>query len=160
MDITRAMMKISDIHILRQFSNSVPNEHKMEMCRQYYREHGHLDRDIVVNKSGFLKDGYIGFLVLAKNNIEETEVIMLSGEQQVYKQCKTIYVFGRHDTTPKEYCWRVTDKTQGLEALRIGNKALVNTRRGAQKVTIVRVEEHDVCPYNKSVRGVIRCLDE
>lgn len=150
-------MQVSDIKVPRQFANTTPNQEKMERCREYYSEHGLLDRDIVVNRGGKLKDGYIGLLVLIENGVHETEVVV---DTNSYKKCATTYVFGRHAEQPKEYCWRVTKNTQGIENLKIGNHALVKTARGVQTAMIVRIEQLENPPIKRTIKRVIRCLDE
>lgn len=157
----RGRMQVSDIKIPYLFANTTPNQEKMERCREYYSEHGRLDRDIVVNRGGKLKDGYIGLLVLIENNVNETEVAYACGvDTDPYKKCATTYVFGRHAEQPKEYCWRVTKNTQGIENLKIGNHALVKTARGVQTAMIVRIEQLENPPIKRAIKGVIRCLDE
>ena len=68
-------MNISDIKIPEGFAKSVPGKAKMDRCRRYYSKNGCLDRDIVVDKNGYLQDGYIGYLVLVENGATHTEVI-------------------------------------------------------------------------------------
>jgi len=149
----RVNMNISDIKVTRMFRNTTPNLNKMERCRQYYREHGVLDRDIIIGASGYLVDGYIGLLVLMENLVEQAEVVMHN------PRAKT-YVFGRHDASRKEYCWKITGNTKNLENLKIGNKAIVNTKYGRDTVIITRIETLGVSPVGMTVKGVVKCLDE
>lgn len=152
----KIMMKVSDIKVTRMFSSTTPKAEKMERCRQYYREHGVLDRDIVIGASGVLVDGYIALLVLKENNVEQTEVVV----KQRHNPSRKTYVFGRHKTCPKEYCWKITGHTQQLEHLKIGNKMVVNTKHGKSVATIIRIEQLEQSPIGRAVKGVVKCLDE
>lgn len=157
--MNRATVKISDIIIPRAFAASIPNTEKVSRCRRFYNENGRLDREIVVNNHNVLRDGYIGLLVLIENGVTEVDVIIMQSKS--YRDNPTLYVFGRHNTTnPKEYCWRITNKTRGVEYAKLGNRMVVDTAQGAQLATITRVEKLDTPPVNRKVRGVIKCLDE
>ena len=157
-------MNVSDIRIPASFARTIPREEKIERCREFFRINGRLDRDIIIGRNGKLYDGYIGYLVLVENGIAEVEVVQRSRKRATvdnsYRNKPTIYVFGRHETSPKEYCWRVTESTQGMEYLKIGNKAVVKTRSGNSIITIIRIEELNTTPVNMAVRRVVKCLDE
>lgn len=154
--MNKVMMNVSDIKVTRMFRNTTPKTEKIERCRQYYREHGVLDRDIVIGASGYLVDGYIALLVLKENNVEQTEVVV----KHRNAPSKVTYVFGRHKTCPKEYCWKITGKTKQLEHLKIGNKMVVNTKHGKSVATIIRIEELEQSPIGRAVKDVVKCLDE
>lgn len=154
----RVMMNVADIKITRAFGGTTPKESKMERCRQYFQEHGTIDRDIVVSPSGHIQDGYVALLVLKENNVAQTEVVVKRRRTPINP--RTTYVFGRHKTCPKEYCWRITGSTQQLENLQIGNKMVVNTKHGKSVATIVRIEQLEQSPIGRAVKGVVKCLDE
>ena len=54
-------IKMSSIKVPRSYQLSNPQRDKMNACRTYFRQNGRIDRDIVVNKSNTIKDGYIYF---------------------------------------------------------------------------------------------------
>lgn len=157
-------MNVSDIRIPASFARTTPREEKIERCREFFRSNGRLDRDIIIGRNGQLCDGYIGYLVLVENGVTEVEVVQRSRKRapvdNSYRNKPTVYVFGRHNTSLKEYCWRVTKSTHGMEYLKIGNKAVVKTRSGNSIATIIRIEELSTPPVNMAVRRVIECLDE
>lgn len=68
------VMKLSDIRIKGSFENSIPNDYKLVQCREYWNQHGFYLHDIVVNNKGYLVDGYIQYLVLKENDIEDIVV--------------------------------------------------------------------------------------
>ena len=49
-------MKVSEIKIKHDFKQTTPSEEKMWACRAYFNENGKLDRDIIIDKHGFLCD--------------------------------------------------------------------------------------------------------
>ena len=67
-------MKLSDIKISEAFANSVPREEKMNECRNNWNKWNRQDRFIVVNPDNVLIDGYIQYLVLKENKIDEAEI--------------------------------------------------------------------------------------
>lgn len=67
-------MKISDIIIMPSFLRTKPQQWKLDMVRDYYRDHGTTDVDIVVLPNGTLVDGYIRYLVLKENGVDEVDV--------------------------------------------------------------------------------------
>lgn len=149
-------MKISDIKISEQIKASKPNEYKMNKCRKYYSENKKIDRDIVINKDGFLVDGYIGYLVLIENNVENVDVVV--DENSAEHPRKSIYVFGTHKKDGEEYCWCVTNRTMDVINLAVGNRAIVKTKYGRKTIVIKRLEERTECPVVTKVKRVYKCL--
>lgn len=47
-----------------------PNPEKTAACEEYYREHGEIDRTLVINANGYLINGYAGFVTLKKNGVK------------------------------------------------------------------------------------------
>ena len=66
-------MKLSGIKISDAFANSIPSDEKMNECRNNWNQWHRQDRYIVVNPDNVLTDGYIMYLVLKENGIEEAE---------------------------------------------------------------------------------------
>ena len=67
-------MKLADIKISEAFANSIPNEEKMNECRNNWNQWNHQDRYIVVNTGNVLIDGYIQYLILMEYKEEYAEV--------------------------------------------------------------------------------------
>lgn len=74
-------MKLKDITIRDSFANTIPKEHKMKECRDYWEEHQEQDRYIVVDRNNVLVDGYIQYLVLKENGIEDVEIRIGKNEE-------------------------------------------------------------------------------
>lgn len=148
---TIEMMLLDDIKISRGFL--LPKEEKMDKCRRYYAENGKLDREIVVNSSGTLIDGYVGYLVLKENGVAVTKVTRGSKKQK-------IYIAGHHDGNPKEYWWVVSKKTEGMEFAKPGATMVVSRRAETNVATINRVEQLSEPPVSMRMERVIRVLDE
>lgn len=141
----KKIMKISQISIPVGFVNSVPRKDKIDKCRQFYKTHGYLDRDICVDGMGKLTDGYIGLLVLQEHGIEETQVVL---------SLPQTYVYGRHGTNPKEYVWKVTSKTKGLPV--VGHKMLIRNGNKYTSVTITRIEILHKPPIPYYIKKIIK----
>lgn len=154
------LMKVSDIGIKKAFKRTEPREEKMKFCREFYKNNGYIDKPIIVDGRGVLIDGYIRYLVLRENNVNEVNVVV-RGDISSRQPNTKIYVFGKHQMNGKEYCWVVNNNTSNMEFLKIGNKAIVKTSHGKEKITITRVEKSIFPPYTqKKVKGVIKCLNE
>lgn len=150
-------MLLNDIIVPCYYSKL--NAIKMAQCRAYYVQNGKLDRDIVVNQKGMIKDGYIGYLVLMENNVEKTDVVMLQRYEPEYRHTPTTYVFGRHNPRMKEYAWRVTDGTKGVDNLQVGNHVMVRTRYGTKVIAVTRIETLDTPPTDYRVKKVLKCFE-
>ena len=132
-------MKLCDIRVRKSFRSSRPSKEKMEACRNYFKEHGTLDRDIIINEGKILIDGYIGYLVLKENDIEEWDVKAPS----VNTENVLLLVAGKHRNNEKVYYWIADAKTKGLygdiseETLSTYKRASVDTKYGQRKVDVV-----------------------
>lgn len=169
--------RLSEIKISKSFATTTPSEEKMEECRRAWKDWKRQDRYIVVNPKGVLIDGYIQYLVLKENGVEEACIKEsavrkkrwhrkdVSGwKQPLYKTEKTTYVYGMHfdkkrRVYSKEYVWRVPKSwsAKGWEDdVNIGDTILVATKCGAKPVVVTRVERRDQCPVDIPVRKVLK----
>jgi len=162
-------MKLSNIRILPYFQRTPPSEIKMDMCRTYFKNHGVLDREIILDHRLTLTDGYVGYLVLKENGIEDVDSYVRVEARAAdsrpvnppYWTQETTYVFGKHPNCDKEYVWRIKKSNKSVdEFLRVGGKAIVSTRNGNKVITITRIETMNHSPTNRIVKKVIRCLPE
>ena len=143
-------MKLADITIPQRFQASPPSDRKLNVCRQYFKAHGALDRTLVVDSQGVLLDGYVGYLVLRENGIREYGVSCADKPR--------IFIAACHEGNPKEYYWCVTHRTADVELLIPGAHALVQTKNGMQPVRITQVFTAVKSPRRGRIRGVIRGL--
>ena len=68
-------IKLSEIKITRNFAETTPNPEKVQKCREYYTEHQEQMKPITVDHKNILRDGYIQYLILKENNVEEATII-------------------------------------------------------------------------------------
>ena len=57
-------MNIDDIKISDQFLDSHPSQEKMERFEKYWLRTNHQDKSIILDKNGYLVDGYIRYLIM------------------------------------------------------------------------------------------------
>lgn len=150
-------MKLSDINIPKGFLAHPPAEVKLDACRAYYRKHGEIDRELVVSGKHYLVDGYVGYLVLMENNVQEHEVSIRKKSGKQEKKPVT-YITACHEGNPREYIWKVTDWTKNTIFLKPGCRALVKSSQGNKVVNIVKVETLDEPPVRHPIKKVIKCL--
>jgi len=169
------VMKLSDIRIKGSFENSIPNDYKMAQCREYWNQHHMYLHDIVVNNKGYLVDGYIQYLVLKENGIEDITVkdfdkrvhkrrksIVRKSDKKKsksYRDIETLYIFGIHPGRGnKERVWRAPSKFQKEweDILNIGDIVMVKTKRGNAPIKVTRIERLSECPVDIPVKRVIK----
>ena len=66
--------KLSNIKIQDSFKQHLPRERKMNYKVYYYLIHGKFEQPIVINKDGYLIDGYTTYLICKKKNIKYVKV--------------------------------------------------------------------------------------
>lgn len=157
-------MKLSSIMIPPHFQSHPPAKWKKDLCLAYYDKHRKLDRELIVNHTGVLQDGYVGYIVLMENGISEYEVRVVSeyvkpkSRHGSYRNQPTTYVIACHGNNPNEYVWRVTENTKYRDAITPGSHVLVQTRNGNKVVTVVNVVTLNHPPVPTRVKKVLRCL--
>lgn len=143
-------ININDIKISTDFTESVPNEEKLNRARQYFIENGTLDKPIVVTKDMELVDGYIRYLVLKGYEVERTSCF------KYYKQKQPpiiMYIYGKHphQISDKEYVWRVpqSDKWNDFrENIEVGEQIQCYTKYGIVPVIVTRIIRSDCRPMD------------
>lgn len=163
-------MKLSDIKISEAFANSTPNEEKMQECRNNWNTYHRQDRYIVVNHNDELIDGYIMYLVLKGNGVEDANIKISNFRKRRwyrkntkdwtiphYRNEETVYVYGIHlnSRCTKEFVWRVPKSwTSFIENVQIGDKILCRTKFGCSSITVTKIEVLDKCPVDFIVKRV------
>lgn len=148
-------MKVSNIKIKPSFSRTNPSLEKLNVCRKYFKDNGKLDSKIVVNQKNYLIDGYIRYLVLIENDVDEIDVVR---KKPSNNQTEKVYVYGYHSNSDKEYVWKVP-KGLSTNNIFVGGKVLVNTRFGLKPITVTRVEKSINPPSPLPIKRVVRCLE-
>ena len=167
-------MKMSDIKISKAFANSIPSEKKLNECRNNWNQWHQQDRYIVVNPDNVLIDGYIQYLVLKENNIDEAEIKISNRRKKRwcrknvedwnvphYKNEITTYVYGVHPNSnyTKEFVWRVPKSwTWFAENIQVGDSILCKTKFGIAPVIVTKVDVLDKCPVDFRVKRVAKCI--
>ena len=167
-------MKLSDIKISETFANSIPSEEKMEECRNNWDMWHRQDRFIVVNSNNVLIDGYVQYLVLKENYIEEAEIKISNRRKKRwyrkntddwniphYRNETTTYIYGKHpnNNCNKEFIWRIPKSmTWFTENIQVGDSILCQTKFGIAPVIVTKVETLDKCPVDFRVKRVAKCM--
>lgn len=166
-------MKLSDIKISSAFAESVPSEKKMEECRNNWNTFERQDRWIVVDQNGYLIDGYVMFLVLKENGVEQTKVKVSSRRKKRwyrkntkdwtaphYRTELTTYIYGMHCNKnkcefSKEYVWRVPKSwCNWADNVQIGDTIMCATKYGYSPIVVSKIEILDKCPIDIPVKRV------
>ena len=164
-------IKMSDIKVPKSFAITIPKAEKMSVCRDFWNNNHKQIKDIVVNKDNILVDGYVQYLILKENNVENADVVKLGCKKMFmsreykrkrkyvklsYKRETTTYIFGMHPkSNMKEYVWRVPTSWKGWENdLLPGDRIWVHTEYGIKPIIITRIEWLDKCPVNMKVKKV------
>lgn len=147
------MMKLEDIVIPKRFLKTPPKFEKVDQCRKIYAEIGQTGHTLVVNRNNVLIDGYIGYIVLKENNVENVYVEHTNS----YKHRETLYVYAHHPNNSEVYMWRVKDsmKYKGLADLVEGKVILVESKSKITPAIVVKTELLDECPRKGFVKKVV-----
>lgn len=160
-------MKLSEIKIKPSFVATTPSNGKMNRCREYWWINHAPDRDIIVDNNNVLVDGYIQYLVLKENGVDEADVKLseIKHHEHIhipnYRNKTTTYIYGIHpnSTMSKAYVWRVPNSWVGWEKdLLPGDRILVRTKFGLAPIIITKIDWLDQCPVDVPVRKVVRKL--
>lgn len=158
-------MKLSDIIITKSFKASTPKESKVRKYRDYWNANEKQLKYIVVDHNNILRDGYIQYLVLKENGVNEAVVkrkyhrnksdkpIILNYN----KNTETTYVYGKHPNSEcdKEYIWRIPSSQESKLIVDVGDTVLCQTKFGLSPVVVSRVEVLDKCPVEHKVKRVV-----
>ena len=171
-------IKLSEIKINEAFAKSIPSESKMQECRNNWNMWHRQDRYIVVNHNNVLIDGYIQYLVLKENNVEEADIKISARRKKRwyrkntkdwdiphYRNEVTTYIYGVHPNSKSgnEFVWRVPKSWSEAgweDGLEIGDKILVDTKFGIKPVVVTKIEISDKCPVNIPVKRVVNRLNK
>lgn len=161
-------IKLSEIKISSAFANTTPSPHKIHKYRESYRENCHRqEKPIVIDKNNYLRDGYIQYLILKEDGVDEAMIIRknkyknnkISRKIPAYKNSKTTYIYGIHpeDKLKKERVWRVPNTWIGWEKdLLPGDNIIVDTKYGIRTIVITRIEWLDKPPVDYVIRRVVK----
>ena len=139
-------MKLEDIIVPNLFLQHPPNPRKMKQCRLHYCDNI-IDREIVVDEFNTLLDGYVLYLVLKENGIEEFDVEVKN---------PPLYIWGKHPNNNKKYCWRIRDMRYQDACNYLYKIAIVDTNKGLQPVNVREIFFSDKPPVDTEIKDVVR----
>lgn len=161
----KTTVKLSNIKILKSYAVTTPSEKKVKTKRKKYRK-GKL-RDITINTDGFLINGYINYLILKENNIEDATVNIVdikkndnSNVPELYRNTKTTYIYGKHpnDKSEKIYTWRIPNAEswkEFSETVLPDDLIFCKTKFGCSPVIVQAIQTLDKCPVEFPVKKVL-----
>lgn len=160
-------IKLSEIKVTSAFENTTPNLEKVQRYREYYNENGRQSKPILLDYNNVLRDGYIQYLILKENGVEEAIIIRKKKYKRLhdrkvvpsYSKSETTYIFGTHPNSncTKEFCWRVpTSWGKWADNIEVGDTVLCQTKFGFSPVVVSRVETLNECPIELRVKRVAK----
>ena len=155
-------IRISDIIITETFANSHPLEEKVQKYRKEFAKTGKQSKFLVINKYNVLMDGYIQYLILKENGIEEAEYIRSNRKNvENYRNEMTTYIYGKHEKSncDKEFVWRVQKNWNDFN-INIGDKIFCYTKFGIAPVIVTKIERLEKCPIDLRIKKVAKCNKE
>lgn len=139
------MVKLTDIIVPDSFKRSKPTKDKMEKVRAYVKEHGKLDKAIVLD-GNMLTDNYVRYLVAVECGWNRVPCVSIQEyrDREVDPDKPMTYIVGKFEGNDKEYIWKVTKDI----SLEVGDKVLVkskckNDKNGVAVVTVDKVFTSD-----------------
>lgn len=131
---------LSEIIIPESFRQTQPSKHKLDKVRNYFAEHGKLDKPVVLDGC-ILTDNYIRYLVASEFGFEKVPYITAQEfKERKIDELPTTYIVGKFEGCDKEYTWK-NNKNIHIE---IGDKVLVRSKcksgkNGRGIVTVVKI---------------------
>jgi hypothetical protein len=150
-------IKLSDIIIKKSFADSHPSDKKVEKYRDEYTNTHKQSKRIVLDKNNVLVDGYIQYLILKENNVNEAQYLRKSNKPRAYRDKTTTYIYGKHinNMSGKEYVWRIPDSwCKFKKDIKVGDMIFCNTRIGVAPVIVTKIITTDECPVDFRVKRV------
>lgn len=136
-------MNIEDIKISDQFLHTTPSPEKMERFEKYWLMTNHQDKPIVVNKNGYLVDGYIRYLIMKRNGATQVRIVR---KNQPVALIKGVHIHA-NGTTSKEYTWEIRRNKNWksfLENLKVGDLVMCATKYGYSPVKVTRIQTENI----------------
>lgn len=161
----KATIKLSSIKIPKSYAATTPSEKKVRTKRKKYRK-GKL-RAITINTDGFLINGYINYLILKENNVEDAEVNIVdikkndnSNVPESYRNTNTTYIYGKHpnDKSEKIYTWRIPNAESWRkfsEMVLPDDLIFCKTKFGCSPMIVQAIQTVDKCPVDFPVKKVL-----
>lgn len=156
----RTTVKLSSIKIPKSYAVTIPSEKKVKTKRKKYRK-GKL-RAITINTDGFLINGYINYLILKENNVEDVDIKKNdnSNVPESYRNIKTTYIYGKHPNNKSEkiYTWRIPNKENWMkfsEMVLPDDLIFCKTKFGCSPVIVQAIQTVDKCPVEFPVKKVL-----
>lgn len=150
-------IKLSDIVISSTFAESVPSEQKIQKYRSRFAETKVQSKYLILDNENVLVDGYIQYLILKENNVEEAKYVRYRKKKSTYRTQNTTYVYGTHPNSKctKEFVWRVPESwSEFTENIKVGDTIYCKTKFGVAPVVVSKIEVNDLCPIDIPVRKV------
>ncbi len=126
----RCRMPLRDIKIYPCFWETPPSPGKMDEKRQYLKDHGTFQSDIVLDEDGYLIDGFTSYLLARERGI--IDVPVRYGKRQVIQ--------AYHRPGGKLYTWELPEGLTGQVSA--GDEVVVHTQRGVRCVTVAAVRRY------------------
>lgn len=139
-------MKIDDIKIYQCFAEHPPRSEKMEQKEQYFQETGALQSQIILDRRGYLIDGYTSYLLARRYGIQSIPV--RRGKRQIVRAC--------HKSGGQSYVWELPGRL--VDRVSAGDKIMVHTQRGIRAARVTAIEEYLPGEHEKPLRLVIRVV--
>lgn len=161
----KTTVKLSSIKIPKSYAVTTPSEKKVRTKRKKYRK-GKL-RAITINTDGFLINGYINYLILKENNVEDVDVNIVdikkndnSNVPESYRNTRTTYIYGKHPNNKSEkiYIWRIPNKENWMkfsETVLPDDLIFCKTKFGCSPVIVQAIQTIDKCPVEFPVKKVL-----
>lgn len=125
------LVKLDQIVVPACFADTKPKEYKLDKVRRYIKEHGKLDKPILLH-GNYLKDGYVRYLVAKELGLEEVECV---NNSNVTNNKLIKYVVGKFSDNGKEYIWKVPPHVKAN--IKAGDMVWVQVGNNKQAYTTV-----------------------
>lgn len=139
-------MPVEEIKIYQCFAEHPPGSEKIEQKEQYFQETDALQSQIILDRRGYLIDGYTSYLLARRYGIQSVPV--RRGKRQIVRAC--------HKSGGQSYVWELPGRL--VDRVAAGDKVMVHTRKGVRAARVAAIEEYFPKEHEKPLRLVIRVV--
>ena len=137
-------MEVDDIQIYPCYEEHPPKPEKMEHKAQYFEQTGRFQSEIILDKDGYLIDGYTSYLLAQQQGMRR--VLIRYGKRQIIR--------AYHREGGALYEWELPQSM--IDRVSSGDKVLVPTKHGPKVVTVSAVEPYRPQEYIQKLRTAIK----
>ena len=151
----KTILPINEIKVSAEFAATIPSQRKIDKYYDHYIFWGKQKKNIILDKTNTIIDGYACYLAMKKIGVTQVNVSYEKDEDRA-----TIYVYAIHHwdvENAKEYVWRIPQNLVDLATtISVGDIIPVHNRKSIDYVKVTRIEKLSEKPIKRKIKTIVR----